>query len=99
MSVMCTEFYNIGACLNLTVSAVKRFFSYKISTNPEPLDFHGVDTGVCGGVRIDALLEKLSREEVMETSMFPPPRTDIADSRIFYDGVNVINKHSYFLTD
>jgi len=51
-----------------------------MTTRPEPLDdFHGVDTGVCGGVRIDAFEEKLSRG-VMETS---PRMDDIADSRMF----------------
>ena len=53
-------------------------------TKPEPfdeLDFHGVELGVWGGVRIEVLLLKLSRG-VIEISTLPPPRTAIADSRM-----------------
>lgn len=47
-------------------------------TRPDPFDdFHGVETGVCGGVRIDAFDAKLSLG-VMDTS----PRTLMADSRM-----------------
>ena len=55
-------------------------------TKPEEpldeLDFQGVELGVWGGVRIEVLLLKLSLG-VMEMSMLPPPRTAMADSRIF----------------